>query len=151
MWTEIWTFLTPIPPLWTTLLNKAYVVTWTFGKPPSPCHVHMVYDWPLKRLKVIRNCHSYFNVSMYIMYMNGESIYYLSFLTGLPLYRCILISYAIKINYDTDYRCTFSETFSYFFMLTYIFVCSKRLKSFKNLVLFKACHIVSKTTPYCMR
>ena len=26
----------PPPPLWTILLNKAYVVIWTFGKPPSP-------------------------------------------------------------------------------------------------------------------
>ena len=34
------------PPLWTILFNKAYVVKWTFGKPPSPYHVHMVYEWP---------------------------------------------------------------------------------------------------------
>ena len=46
MWTDFWTFLTP-PPLWTILLNRAYVVIWTFGKPPSPCHVHMVYECPL--------------------------------------------------------------------------------------------------------
>ena len=26
----------PPPPLWTILLNKAYVVTWTFGKLPLP-------------------------------------------------------------------------------------------------------------------
>ena len=26
-----WTFLTPSPHLWTILLNKAYVVTYTFG------------------------------------------------------------------------------------------------------------------------
>ena len=36
MWTEFWAFLTPPPPLWTILLNKAYVVIWTFGKPPLP-------------------------------------------------------------------------------------------------------------------
>ena len=36
MWTDFWTFLTPLPPLWTILLNKAYVVTWTFGKLPLP-------------------------------------------------------------------------------------------------------------------
>ena len=32
-------FLTPLPPLWTILLNEAYVVIWTFGKPslPLPC------------------------------------------------------------------------------------------------------------------
>ena len=29
-------FLTPSPPLWTILLNKAYVVIWTFGNPPLP-------------------------------------------------------------------------------------------------------------------
>ena len=26
----------PLPPLWTISLNKAYVVTWTFGKLPLP-------------------------------------------------------------------------------------------------------------------
>ena len=26
----------PPPPLWTISLNKAYVVTWTFGKLPLP-------------------------------------------------------------------------------------------------------------------
>ena len=26
----------PLPPSWIILLNKAYVVIWTFGKPPSP-------------------------------------------------------------------------------------------------------------------
>ena len=36
----------PPPPLWTILLNKAYVEIWTFDKPPSPCHVHMVYECP---------------------------------------------------------------------------------------------------------
>ena len=29
------------------LLNKAYAVIWIFGKPLSPNHVHMVYEWPL--------------------------------------------------------------------------------------------------------
>ena len=42
-------FLTPLPPLWTILLNRAYVVIWTFGKPLSPCHVHMVCECPLRR------------------------------------------------------------------------------------------------------
>ena len=37
-------FFDPPPPLWTILLNRAYVVIWTFGKPPSPCLVHMVYE-----------------------------------------------------------------------------------------------------------
>ena len=36
MWTDFWTFLTHLPPLWTILLNKVYVVIWTFGKPPPP-------------------------------------------------------------------------------------------------------------------
>ena len=40
-------FFDPPPPLWTILLNRAYVVIWTFGKPPSPYHVHMVYECPL--------------------------------------------------------------------------------------------------------
>ena len=30
-----WHFCLP-PPLWTYLLNRGYVVKWTFGKPPSP-------------------------------------------------------------------------------------------------------------------
>ena len=34
----------PPSPLWTILQNKAYVVIWTFCKPPSPCLVHMVYE-----------------------------------------------------------------------------------------------------------
>ena len=29
-----------LSPLWAILSNKAYVVIWTFGKPPSPCHVY---------------------------------------------------------------------------------------------------------------
>ena len=29
-------FLDPAPPLWTILLYNAYVVIWTFGKPPLP-------------------------------------------------------------------------------------------------------------------
>ena len=33
--TEIWTFLAPLPPLWTILLDKAYAVIRTFGKPPT--------------------------------------------------------------------------------------------------------------------
>ena len=32
-----WKFLNP---LWTILLGKTYVVTWTFSKLPSPYHVH---------------------------------------------------------------------------------------------------------------
>ena len=32
----------PPPPLWTTLLNNAYVVTWTFGKLPLP---HAMSTW----------------------------------------------------------------------------------------------------------
>ena len=39
----------PPPPLWTILLNKSYVVIWTFGKLPSPCLAHMVYEWPLNK------------------------------------------------------------------------------------------------------
>ena len=33
----------PLPPSWTILLNKAYVVTWTFHE----LHVHTVYETPL--------------------------------------------------------------------------------------------------------
>ena len=29
-------YFDPLPPLWTILLYKAYVVIWTFGKPPPP-------------------------------------------------------------------------------------------------------------------
>ena len=53
MWTEIWTFLTILPPLWTILLNIAYVVTWTFGKSPSPCHVHMVCECPQREFQMV--------------------------------------------------------------------------------------------------
>ena len=40
----------PLPPLWTILLNKAYVVIWTFGNPPLPYHVHMVHECPLRNI-----------------------------------------------------------------------------------------------------
>ena len=53
MWTEFWTFFDPLPPLWTILLNRAYVLIWTFGKPPSPCHVHMVYECPQMKMLVL--------------------------------------------------------------------------------------------------
>ena len=53
MWTEIWTFFDPLPPLRTILVNKAYVIIWTFGKPPSPCCVHMVYECPLMRNRTL--------------------------------------------------------------------------------------------------
>ena len=39
-------FDTPFPPLWTILLNKAYVVIWTSGTPLSHSHVYMVYECP---------------------------------------------------------------------------------------------------------
>ena len=26
----------PLPPSWSLLLNKAYVIKWTFGQPPLP-------------------------------------------------------------------------------------------------------------------
>ena len=35
--------LTPLP----LLQIEDYIVIWTFVKPPSPFHVHMVYGWPL--------------------------------------------------------------------------------------------------------
>ena len=44
---QIFGHFDPSPPLWTILLNKAYAVIRTFDKPPSPCHVHMVYECPL--------------------------------------------------------------------------------------------------------
>ena len=42
------------PPLWSILLIKAYVVTWTFGKPSPPFHVLMVYKCPLKHWPGLR-------------------------------------------------------------------------------------------------
>ena len=33
----------PLSPLWTILLNKAYVVIWTLSKHPPPFHVPIVY------------------------------------------------------------------------------------------------------------
>ena len=51
MWTEIWTFLTSLPPLWTILLNNAYVVIWTFGKPPSPLPCPHGLGIPPKRMR----------------------------------------------------------------------------------------------------
>ena len=41
----MWTFFDSLPSL-TILLNTVYVV-WTFGKPPSPCLVHIVSHFPL--------------------------------------------------------------------------------------------------------
>ena len=39
------------PPSWPLLLNKAYVIKWSFGKPaPSPSTVHVVYGCPLGAL-----------------------------------------------------------------------------------------------------
>ena len=33
------------------ILNKVYVVIWTFGLPPPTYHVYMVYEWPLVKYK----------------------------------------------------------------------------------------------------
>ena len=55
MWTDFWLFLIPPPPLWTILFNKAYVVTWIFGKLPSPRLVHMVYECPRIRIEPNQN------------------------------------------------------------------------------------------------
>ena len=37
-------------PLWTVLLNKAYVVIWTVGKPPSPTMSTWFMNAPLTEL-----------------------------------------------------------------------------------------------------
>ena len=37
----------PTSPFVNNLLNKAYAVKLTFGKPPPLCHVHMVCECPL--------------------------------------------------------------------------------------------------------
>ena len=37
----------PPPPSWSLLLNKAYVIKWSFGQPPYPSTVHVVYECPL--------------------------------------------------------------------------------------------------------
>ena len=37
----------PLLPLWSQLLNKAYVIKWPFGWLPSPSNVHVVYGWSL--------------------------------------------------------------------------------------------------------
>ena len=44
----------PPPPLTTILLNKAFVVIWIFGKPPTPFQVHMVYGWPRRSAREIQ-------------------------------------------------------------------------------------------------
>ena len=49
------TFLNPLPPKWSILQNKAYVVIWTFGKLSSPCHDHMVYEWPLMYYDLVKD------------------------------------------------------------------------------------------------
>ena len=57
MWTDfghLWPL--PGPILWTILLSKTYVVIWTFGKPSSPCHVHMVL-WMTPKI-YLDNLHS---------------------------------------------------------------------------------------------
>ena len=33
-WTEVWTILTPLPPMWTLLLNSCYQVLWSSEQPP---------------------------------------------------------------------------------------------------------------------
>ena len=41
-------FFDPTPPLWTILLNRAYLAIYTYiWLPPSPCHVHIVCECPL--------------------------------------------------------------------------------------------------------
>ena len=34
------------PPSWSLLLYKSYVIKWSFGQPPSPSTVHVVYECP---------------------------------------------------------------------------------------------------------
>ena len=40
-------FFDPPPPLWAILLNRAYVVIWSFGKPPSPAMSTWRFTFPL--------------------------------------------------------------------------------------------------------
>ena len=42
----------PPPPLWSILLNKAYVIKWTFGS-PLPLTVHVVYGWRLPTMTLL--------------------------------------------------------------------------------------------------
>ena len=54
----------PIPPSWSLLLNKAYVMKWSLGKPPYPSTVHMVYEWPnWGRGGIIINSEGTYNVN----------------------------------------------------------------------------------------
>ena len=36
----------PPPFSWSLLLNKAYVMKWSYDWPPSPLTVYVVYEWP---------------------------------------------------------------------------------------------------------
>ena len=40
-------YSTPLPPLWTILLYKAYIAMWTFSRLPLPQSVHLVCECPL--------------------------------------------------------------------------------------------------------
>ena len=46
-WTEFWAILTPLPPMWTLLLNSLIKCCGHLGNPPPPSFVHVVCTWPL--------------------------------------------------------------------------------------------------------
>ena len=45
----------PLPPSWSLLLNKAYVIKWSFGSPSSTSTVHVVYGWPLEKDNTLKS------------------------------------------------------------------------------------------------
>ena len=47
---QIFAHFDPLPLCGHFFLNGTYVAVWTFGKPPTPCHVvHMVNERPLSK------------------------------------------------------------------------------------------------------
>ena len=77
------------------LLNKAYVVIWTFGKPPPPCYVHMVYECPLQRVESV--------IRYDILDVIDKSVFKIRTLNQLQIARILLFSKRVS-NIETSYQ-----------------------------------------------
>ena len=69
-------FFDPLHPLRTILLNKAYAVIWTFGKPPPPAMSTWFMNAPLPLLPLAKS-----RQCMIIFHENNVELSYLSFKT----------------------------------------------------------------------
>ena len=81
----------PIPTPWSLLLNKAYVIKWSFGQPPSPSTVHVVYEWPLKEKTRIMRAATI--LSVYVTFIVMCYIY--ATISGILMQILICINYVI--------------------------------------------------------